>query len=167
MTKRWLPFRGNTEHAERIKRDYEAAMKIEPIKTIAETAADYVAVQLGITRARLTELNKRREAIDEEVSSLTRVIEALEAADEKISGNKLQMEMPLALADYDVTGNRCPTMAHHSHEIVGVGEGDGKYYSCLHCNGTNQDNIGRTILEQPCESPMQTPTKAPKGEKHE
>ena len=149
MTKRWLPFRNNAEQAERIKRDWEVAMKIEPAKTVAETAADYVAVQLGITRARLAELNKRREAIDEEVASLTRVIEALEAADEKISG--VSVQLPLKL----YTGVPAVEMApiHESHTIRIVAGRD-HATRCTKCGAT--DKAGNVGLQFQC-----------KGKKHE
>lgn len=74
------------------------AVTLAPARSIAETAADYVATQLGACRARLKDLNQRREGIDKEIAQLNKVIGGLEAADERIHGDQISLE-ELTLAE--------------------------------------------------------------------
>lgn len=68
------------------------AVTLASARTVAGTAADYVATQLGACRARLKDLNQRREGIDKEIEQLVRVIGGLEAADERIHGDQISLD---------------------------------------------------------------------------
>lgn len=79
----------NSQHTVKKLQD---AMPVPVARSIAETAADYVATQLGACRARLKDLNQRREGIDKEIEQLNKVIGGLEAADERIHGDSFALD---------------------------------------------------------------------------